>query len=83
MRYRKRLPKVVAGLPSMVIFKNPVDVVIRDMVQWSILVAGRQLIYMISEVLSNLNDSVILRNMLKSHFGDLVLTSHSHASFSG
>lgn len=47
-------------LPSLEVFKNCVDVVLRDMIQWEISVVGRQLDWIILEVFSNLGDSMIL-----------------------
>lgn len=48
------------ALPSLEVFKNCVDVVLRDMIQWEISVVGRQLDWIILEVFSNLGDSMIL-----------------------
>ena len=46
--------------PSLEVFKKHLDIVMRDMVYWEILVIGRQLDWMILEVFSNLGDSMIL-----------------------
>ena len=48
------------GIGSPEVFKERVGVVLKDMVQWALLVVGRQLNWMILEVFSNLNDSMVL-----------------------
>jgi len=56
----KRLPGEVGESQSVEVFKKKVDVVCRDMVYWATLVVGEWLDWMILEVFSNLNDSMLL-----------------------
>jgi len=44
------------------VFKKRLDVVLRDTVQWEILVIGGELDWMIFEVFSDLGGSMILEN---------------------
>ena len=46
--------------PSLGVFKERLDVVLRDTVQWVTLVVGGWLDQVVLEVFSNLNDSMIL-----------------------
>ena len=62
--------------PSLEVFKKHLDIVMRDMVYWEILVIGRQLDWMILEVFSNLGDSMIL--LLRASAS---LNSHHHFGF--
>ena len=50
--------KVVKSL-SLMVFKERVDMLLRDMVYWAILVISGHLDSMILEVVSKLNDSMI------------------------
>ena len=45
--------------PSLEVFKKHSDVVLRDMVQWEILMIGDRLDWMILEVFCNLGDSMV------------------------
>ena len=46
--------------PTLEVFKEHLDIVLRDMVQWELFVLGGLLDWMILEVFSNLGDSMIL-----------------------
>jgi len=50
----------VEVLPTLEVFKECLDVVLRDVAQWELLVIGGQLDWGILQVFSNLGDSVIL-----------------------
>ena len=52
------LPKELVKSLSLEVLKKHLDVVLRDMVSWEILVIGGWLDWMISEVFSNLDDSM-------------------------
>ena len=53
------LPKELVKSLSLEVLKKHLDVVLRDMVSWEILVIGGWLDWMISEGFSNLGDSMI------------------------
>ena len=56
----ERVAQGGGGAPSLGVFKERLEVVLRNMVQWVTLVVGEQLDQVILEVFSNLNDSMIL-----------------------
>lgn len=60
VRHWHRLLKEAVESLSLEAFNKHLDIVLRNMVQWGILVKGGWLDWMILEVFSNLDDSMIL-----------------------
>ena len=54
-----QLPREVVQSPSLEVLKNRVDVALRDVVWWVVLAADGWLDWMILEIFSNVNDSLI------------------------
>jgi len=50
----------VVKSPALEVYKERVDIVLRGMIKWKVLVVGGQMVYVILEVFSNVNDSMIL-----------------------
>ena len=55
------LPRKAVESPFLKVLQKHLDVVLRDMVWWGNTVVGRQLDCMISEIYSDLDDSMIIR----------------------
>lgn len=53
----------VVKSPALEVYKERVDIVLRGMIKWKVLVVGGQMVYVILEVFSNVNDSMILNLM--------------------
>ena len=58
---------VVSGRPG--VFKERLDIVLRDMVKWELLVIGERLDWMIFQAFSSLGDSMILGLRLNNYSG--------------
>jgi len=54
-------------LPTFEVFRKYLDVVLRDMVYWEILLIGRQLDWMTLDIFSILGDSIILYLAILMH----------------
>jgi len=55
----------VAESSPLEVFKERLDVVLRDIIQWGILVAGGQFDWMILEIFSKPGDSTVLTGHLR------------------
>lgn len=59
----KRLPMEMEESPSLEVFKESIDVVFSKMVQWEILMVGRQLDQMTLQDFSKFDDSIMNRKL--------------------